>query len=168
MATPLLSIKIKNFDKVFKLIKENNLRFFQRIRSLWAKEGKLIIRRLVAKFYSGQSSESLGKRTGTASRSFRVETKRSTGTINVVQKIFIDPSSAASAYIMTHDKSRNFNGVIRAKNNPRLIFKGDRDGKIVKVKKVFIPVRTNIIPFLDKEVRGSVMQTVNIALKSFG
>jgi len=164
----ILQLKIKNIDKVFSNIRLQNKRFFQRVRGLWSKDGRIVIRKLVTKFYSGQSTTSLGKRTGTLSKAFRSETKRATGTINVIQKIFIDPSSPANLYVATHDASRNFNGTIRPKSQPRLVFKGDHDLKIVKTKKVFIPIRTNVIPFLENEMSNQAINSVNLALKTFG
>lgn len=158
----VLKVSTKNIQKVFDRLKLKNKKFFELVRKSWAKDGKVLIQRLVKKQYSGRPG--LKQLTGNTARGFLSKTSR-VGT-NVTQKIFFSANNAAKKYVFMHDVSRKGGGFIHAKRSPYLIFKTEQSGW-VKTRKVFIPVRTDVLGFLGREGRRMRIKSLNDAIKVF-
>jgi len=157
----VLKLSTKNVQKVFEFIKNKNFKFFDRVKQLWAKDAQVVIGNIVKKYYTGRPG--LNRKSGNAARIFLSNTQRVGA--NVIQKIFIDQTNPAKTYINIHDRSRSGTGIISAKNGPLLTFKVKN--RWVKVPKVFIPIRTNVLSILNKEAPKLRLRSLNAAVKVF-
>lgn len=156
-----LRFTVRKVREVFSHIEDNNIKFLNTVRNLWRVSGQILLGRVVKKYYTGRPG--LKRKTGAAARAWKTTTHREGN--DVVQKFFVDPSSPAKRYIMTHDKNRNFNGVINARRKPYLAFQINNKWK--KVKSVFIPIRTDVYGFLNREGAKTRLRTLNEAVKVY-
>ena len=158
----VFKLTTKNARVVLDQIINKNRSFFQIIKSSWGRDAQILLGKLIRKQYSGRPG--VKKITGNLARLFLSNTQIVGN--NVVQKIFIDKNNPAKVYMAIHDISREGGGIIRAKRSTYLTFQ-NADGNWVKVQSVFIPARTDVLGFINKELPKLRIRSLNDAVKVF-
>lgn len=139
-----MSLTFKGVTSTLRKMNSGNKKFLLLVKHNWNISSKRILEDIKRTQYSGRAG--LIPRSGRLKKLLQVKTWIYGN--NVTTRFSFDKDNPASIYFPTHDKSRR-RRVIRAKSGGYLTFKLP-DGTWRKVKRVFIPQRTDVFGAIKK------------------
>lgn len=156
-----MKLTFKGVSKALENLAAKNAKFLTAVAKNWSTGANTLVSDIVRTQYSGRPA--LNRKSGNLAR--LIQTTTAIEGDNVITRFFINSSNPARIYWKTHDKVQR-RRTIRATGGGFMTFKLP-NGEWRKVKKVYIPARTNVIGALNKGGKRLRIQGVAQALKVY-